>query len=363
MAVTFRGPRTSAMRSLLAGLATGALAALLASLTSLPLRSPDDAFFNTVSVTIGALLVGLAGGALWWAVGRRRSPFLVFILLMAVAFALVAMATVALELWPGAPLDRIIQFMIPLAAIAFAGVALLTPLLAQSVLPLTWLAPAATIAALALGVVLAGQGDAPSGTLVLPQASGQGEVLRPEAVAGVAFQVVPGESVLTYTVREKLAVLALPNDAVGRTTELSGTIYLDGRPSRIVADLRTLQSDQPRRDRYIRYQGGPVFERYPFAEFTLTDLGDLPSQYRPGETVKQNVTGLLKIREVERPWTFAVEARLQDGALYVLGTTDFTWDDFQIPPPTIANLVQVEDTVHVEVLLVARRDEGSSGGG
>ena len=30
--------------------------------------------------------------------------------------------------------------------------------------------------------------------------------------------------------------------------------------------------------------------------------------------------------------------------------------DFQIPPPNIAGIVQVEDTVHLEVLLLARRD-------
>jgi hypothetical protein len=29
---------------------------------------------------------------------------------------------------------------------------------------------------------------------------------------------------------------------------------------------------------------------------------------------------------------------------------------FQVPPPTIAGIVQVEDTVHLEVLLEARRD-------
>ncbi len=62
----------------------------------------------------------------------------------------------------------------------------------------------------------------------------------------------------------------------------------------------------------------------------------------------------MKIREVERPMTFNVEARMQDNVLYVVGRTDFTWADFQIPPPNIAGIVQVENNVHIEVLLVAR---------
>ena len=51
------------------GLLSGAIAAIVASLLSLPLHSPDDAFFNTASVTIGALLVGVSAAkalALTW---------------------------------------------------------------------------------------------------------------------------------------------------------------------------------------------------------------------------------------------------------------------------------------------------------
>ena len=120
-------------------------------------------------------------------------------------------------------------------------------------------------------------------------------------------------------------------------------------------DLRTLTSDSPQRDNFIRTRGGVQSERYPYAEFTVPTLSDLPAAYRPGETVSRNVPGTMKIREVERPLTFAVEARMQDNVLYILGRTSFTWADFQIPPPNIANIVQVEDTVNVEVLLVARR--------
>ena len=204
-----------------------------------------------------------------------------------------------------------------------------------------------------------GQGDSESGGLTLsqlPQAEPRSSSLQNRQNLAGTFTVVPGESVGTYTVREKLSRLPLPNDAVGRTTAFSGEIHLDGRPSRLTVDLRTLTSDQPQRDNYIRRRGGLLSESYPFAEFTVTELGGLPEQLLSGQTVRKDVTGVMKIREVERPFSFSVEGTMQEDTLQVLGTADFTWADFQIPPPNIARIVQVEDNVHIEVLLVAKRE-------
>lgn len=382
MLATSSTASVSLRRSLLAGLAAGGVAAIAAALVSLPLRSPDDAFFNTASVTFGALLAGVLGGALWFALRARRDAPRMFAVVLAAAFLLVSAGALLMDVLPSAPLDGMTRFVVPLAAIVFGGVAVLTPVLARPSLRPEMLAPVAAIPALVLGIALAGRGDAESGKLSLPAlssspsqsgaAGGAGTngatatdassagaasegIVRPKDVAGAAFAVAKGDSTATYTVREKLAQLPLPSEAVGKTSDVTGTIYLDGRPSKVTVDLRTLQSDRAQRDNFIRTRGGVQSERYPFAEFTVMSL-DLPTEYRPGETVTRNVSGTMKIREVEKPMTFAVEARLLGSELQVVGRTDFTWADFQIPPPNIGGFVQVEDNVHVEVLLVARKD-------
>jgi polyisoprenoid-binding protein YceI len=356
--------RPSLGRSLLAGLGAGAVAGIVASLVSLPLRSPDDAFFNTASVTAGALLLGLVAGAVWYG---ARGSVLRFLLPLEALFLVVVIGAVAIDLPAAAPLKGAVLFIIPLAIIAFALTELLTPLLAQVRIPGVVVA-APALAALALGIALAGHGDAQGGQLSLPdlpagratsragEEAGPDAIVRPQDVAGVAFVIDSSQSVATYTVREKLVRLPLPNDAVGRTNAISGTIYLDGRPSTITVDLRTLQSDQPQRDNFIRRFGGVQSERFPFAEFTVSRLDNLPAEYRPGETVVRDVTGTMKIRDVERPLTFATESRLVDGVLQIKGSTTFTWADFQIPPPNVAGVVQVEDSVHLEVLLIAKRE-------
>ena len=84
-------------------------------------------------------------------------------------------------------------------------------------------------------------------------------------VDGITFIVGEG-SEATFTVEEKLARLPLPSDAVIRTTALSGEVHLDGRPSVIKIELHKLESDQARRDRYIRSR---MFPSHSHATFTI----------------------------------------------------------------------------------------------
>ncbi len=169
-----------------------------------------------------------------------------------------------------------------------------------------------------------------------------------------AFIVGDG-SAATFTVNEKLAWLDLPNDAVMRTESLSGMVYLDGRPSVVDIDLHSLTSDSDRRDRYVRQR---MFPNHPTATFTVTDLGELPNPLPAGEVITREVAGELSIGGVVKPLTFAVEARRDPNALFILGRTTFTWADLEIPPPNIPGRIQVKDEVQVEVLLSALPESG-----
>lgn len=162
-----------------------------------------------------------------------------------------------------------------------------------------------------------------------------------------AFIVGDG-SQATFTVNEKLAWLDLPNDAVMRTESLSGTVYLDGRPSAVEIDLHSLTSDSDRRDNYVRRR---MFPNHPTATFTVTDLGELPNPLPAGEVITREVAGELSVAGVVKPLTFAVEARRDPNALFILGRTSFTWQELEIPPPNIPGRIQVKDEVRVEVLL------------
>lgn len=193
----------------LAGLIAGTVAAIVASLLSLPLDSPDDAVLNTGTVTAGALIVGGAYGVLWTALGDRPARLLIYVS-AAAAGLLIAVACTAIG--EQLVLDGMIQFVVPLAAIVFAAVATIPPVLAAVALPRNVQlggTAVALVAALGVGLGLAGMGDEESGRLSLPDPTSTpqaGEVMTADDVDGRTFTVVPGESELTYTVREKRAM-------------------------------------------------------------------------------------------------------------------------------------------------------------
>ncbi len=164
---------------------------------------------------------------------------------------------------------------------------------------------------------------------------------------GVVFVVSEG-SEATFTVTEQLVRLTLPNDAVMRTTALSGAVRLDGGPSAVDIDLHQLASDQQFRDRYVRNR---MFPNHPTATFTAPDVGPLPQGLAEGEEVDAQVTGTLDIRGAALPLSFDVQARDDGDKLFVLGRAAFTWDEFGIPTPSAASVASIEDEVRVEVLL------------
>ena len=145
--------------------------------------------------------------------------------------------------------------------------------------------------------------------------------------------------------------LPLPNDAVMRTTALSGEVQLDGRPSVIEIDLQQLSSDQEFRDRYVRTR---MFGEHPIGIFTVPNLESIPDGLVSREEVSGRVTGSLDIRGNTYPLEFDVEARDDGEVMYVVGRTTVTWQQLDIPVPTARSVASVENEIRVEVLLALK---------
>ena len=113
--------------------------------------------------------------------------------------------------------------------------------------------------------------------------------------------------------------------------------------------MSTLTSDQTRRDNAIQDR---VFQGDTTVSIVIDGL-DLPAEYTAGDTFTATITADTTVVGVTAPLTYKIEARLIGNELQVLATTDFTWADFNITPPSIAGFVSVTDDVHIEVLLIA----------
>lgn len=229
-----------------------------------------------------------------------------------------------------------------------AIVALLTAACGGSTAPVETAtpAPAEDVGAVATATPTTTAEDVGAAATATPTAEPPGERQAGD-VEGIVF-VVGEESEATFTVEEQLARLTVPNDAVMRTSALSGEARLDGGAFAIEIDLTTLTSDQGFRDRYVRTR---MFASDPKAVFAVPDAGELPAGFSDGETVTTSVMGTLTLLGKEFPLSFEIEARDDGHTVFVLGRTQFTWEELEVPVPQVQSVVWIADEVRVEVLL------------
>jgi polyisoprenoid-binding protein YceI len=226
-----------------------------------------------------------------------------------------------------------------------------------------WLAPAAAVLVLALAgggyLLLTRNSDAPAPASLdatpATTATTVGDAAQPAAgTPDGAWQVRDDHSSFVgYRVRERLANLSSTSEAVGRTTQVTGTMQVAGdevRAVRVEADLRGLQSDEGRRDNAIR-QRGLESERFPTAVFELAEPIRLDQQPVSGRQVNGQGKGRLTIHGVTREVTANLEGRWDGSSIQVAGRMPVRMTDFQIQPPTVGPVLSIEDGLTVEFRL------------
>jgi len=190
----------------------------------------------------------------------------------------------------------------------------------------------------------------PPSTLISPTPTTVGSS-SPE---NVRFVLVPERSEARYRVREQLVNQPLPNDAVGTTRDVSGVVVLtpDGRivaeASRFEVDLRTLRSDQSRRDAYIQRNTLDTAQ-YPTAVFVPREAGGLPWPLPASGEFTFQLHGDLTIHGVTKPVTWEVAARREGDGLVGRALTQVTFQDFGMEQPRVAIVLSVEETIQLEL--------------
>lgn len=173
------------------------------------------------------------------------------------------------------------------------------------------------------------------------------------------FVIDASRSKATYVVREKLAALPVSTDAVGETRAIEGEIYLTptglytGAQSQFKVDLRTLTSDESRRDNYIRTNTLRATQ-FPFAEFVVTRIEGFPTNYVEGTEVELKMVGNMTIRGVTKELTFDVKARQAGDTLTGIADTTFRFQDFGMTPPDVG-IAKAEENIRIQVEIVAVR--------
>ena len=184
------------------------------------------------------------------------------------------------------------------------------------------------------------------------------DALATPAAGQIAYSIVSEESAARYRAQEELAGQGAA-EAVGETTAIIGTILFDaeGNPqacSRFDVDLRTLQSDETRRDNYL-YSNTLETEQYPLATFVLTGVEGLDGPLPDGEETTFTLVGELTMHGVTNLVAWDVTATLDGDTLTGSAVTRFNMPDYNIEEPVVGPVLSVNETVQLEVDITATR--------
>jgi polyisoprenoid-binding protein YceI len=167
------------------------------------------------------------------------------------------------------------------------------------------------------------------------------------------WQVAPQQNEARYLVREQLARLDFPNDAVGRTSRVSGGIAVDeagnvvANQSRFVIDMASLETDNDRRDNFVR-RNTLQTDDHPVVTFDPTSFTGLTFPLPDSGALQFRMHGNLTVRGVTRPAIWDVMAQVSNGALRGEARTQFTFTDFEMTKPRVASVLSVADEIRLE---------------
>lgn len=189
--------------------------------------------------------------------------------------------------------------------------------------------------------------------LALPMVHAHPQARSAAAGTRLRLVVAPTGNEARFKVREQLAELPLPNDAIGVTHGISGAIVLDesGRvvpaESRFTVDIGSLKSDRDRRDGYIKRRTLET-DRFPSAILSPTSVRGLPTPLPDSGTITFALMGDLTIHGVTRPSTWQVTATANHGEFTGTAATRVKFEDFGMTQPRVAIVLSVQDDIGLE---------------
>jgi polyisoprenoid-binding protein YceI len=165
-------------------------------------------------------------------------------------------------------------------------------------------------------------------------------------------------SVAGYRVREKLAQLPAPSDAVGRTGAVTGQVTLTDRGgaysaenANFTVDVSQLKSDQDKRDNKIRSMGLET-DKYPQATFAAAGPISIPDDAVKGSAATVDAEGDLMLHGQTKKVKIPLQIQRNGAQIKIVGTYPFAWSDFGMSAPSLLPFVSVTGNPTLEFSLL-----------
>ena len=146
----------------------------------------------------------------------------------------------------------------------------------------------------------------------------------------------------------------MPNDAIGETPDVSGSVVfdadgkVDSSKSVVMVGLAGLKSDESRRDGYVRNR---VFDvsQYPDAELVITEVADLPWPLPESGEITFLLIGDFTVRDVTTVTKWDVTAEISGGTVSGQAKTVLTFEQLKMSKPSFSFILSVEDDIRLEL--------------
>jgi len=172
--------------------------------------------------------------------------------------------------------------------------------------------------------------------------------------AAIRLTLAPDGNSARYLVREQLAGFDFPNDAVGETNDVSGSVAFnaDGEiiseESSIIVNITGLTSDRDRRDGFIQ-RNTLESETYPTVELVPLQTRGLEFPLPADGTVTFDIVGYLTVRDVTEVTSWRVTAQFNEGSMTGTARTEFTFEEFGMEKPSVGSVLSVADAIRLEL--------------
>jgi polyisoprenoid-binding protein YceI len=192
-------------------------------------------------------------------------------------------------------------------------------------------------------------------------AQGRPNVPPPDPTKPHKLEITTGTTA-RYKVREQLAGINFPSDAVGTTQAVTGAIVvkpdgsIDSAQSKLIVDLKSLTSDQQMRDGYIQNRTLET-AKFPTMEFVPKRAVGLPSPLPAGMQAQAGfqLIGDVTLHGVTKEVTWNVVATFGNELVGGRATTAIDYAMFNLTKPSLARLVSVDDKIELEIEFRCKR--------
>ena len=180
------------------------------------------------------------------------------------------------------------------------------------------------------------------------------------AVGGqTLFRIVSEQSEARFEIDEILR--GSPNRVIGRTNQVAGDVIIDftnpsaSQVGTIRINVRTLQTDDARRDRATRSQIlQSARDEYEYAEFKPVELVGIPAEAPIGRTLSFQIKGLLTIRNISKEVIFdATVTPVSEDRLEGSAQAKIRRADFNLTIPSVPSVASVGEEVVLGLEFVA----------